>query len=377
MQVATPKRIRDNKSCGRSRVSNGRSLLPKEVDGRSIYARRYRDLVALHTNDLGGAANISAGEQALVRRACVIVINIERLELKFAQAEDVAVEDLDLHQRMSNTLKRLLESLGLKRRAKDVTPSLHDYLKRRTIDHDDDPASAQAEYFAKFRADIEAFITREAIEACVSTGVFERGRTQGIRYSAFCDPSGGSADSMTLAIVHKEKGIAVLDALRERKPPFSPDAVVADFAQLLKSYGINKVLGDRYAGEWIKEPFKKLGIAYDAAAKPKSDLYRDCSPLINSKKVDLLDHPKLVQQLIGLERRTARSGRDSIDHSPGQHDDVCNAACGALVNVGVKKYAYDGSLSWVGNETEETNAAWRRSLRVGHMLQGGGFRRLF
>jgi hypothetical protein len=114
-------------------------LLPKEVDGRSIYARRYRDLVALHTNDLGGIANISAAEQAIVRRAATIIINIERLELKFAQAEDVAASDLDLHQRMSNTLKRLLESLGLKRRAKDITPSLQDYLRSKTIDHDDDP----------------------------------------------------------------------------------------------------------------------------------------------------------------------------------------------------------------------------------------------
>jgi hypothetical protein len=239
-----------------------------------------------------------------------------------------------------------------------------------------DPASAQAEYFAKFRADIEAFITREAIEACVSTGVYERGRAQGTKYSAFCDPSGGSSDSMTLAIAHKEAGISVLDAIRERKPPFSPDAVVADFTQLLKSYGISKVLGDKYAGEWVKEPFKKLGVAYDSAAKPKSDIFRDALPLINSKKVDLLDHPRLVQQFIGLERRTARSGKDSIDHAPGQHDDVCNAACGALVSVGVKKYAYDSSLAWVGESNEDTDKQWRRSQLVGHMLFGGN-RRLF
>jgi hypothetical protein len=235
-----------------------------------------------------------------------------------------------------------------------------------------DPASAQAEYFAKFRSDIEAFITREAIEACVSAGTFERGRAEGMKYSAFCDPSGGSSDSMTLAIGHKEKGISVLDALRERKPPFSPDAVVADFARLLKSYGITKVLGDKYAGEWIKEPFKAHGITYDSAAKPKSDIYRDCLPLINSKKVDLLDHPRLVSQLIGLERRTARSGKDSIDHAPGAHDDVCNAAAGVLTNLGVKKYAYDSTMKWVtGDKSEsETNAEWRADQLRGHLMFG-------
>jgi hypothetical protein len=32
-----------------------------------------------------------------------------------------------------------------------------------------------------------------------------------------------------------------------------------------------------------------------------------------------------------LERRTARSGKDSIDHPPGAHDDVANAVAGVLV----------------------------------------------
>ncbi len=53
-------------------------------------------------------------------------------------------------------------------------------------------------------------------------------------------------------------------------------------------------------------------------------------PGLNSGKVELLDHPRLTAQIIGLERRTARGGRDSIDHAPGAHDDVANAALGAL-----------------------------------------------
>ena len=56
-------------------------------------------------------------------------------------------------------------------------------------------------------------------------------------------------------------------------------------------------------------------------------------PLINSGRVELLDHPRLVAQLCGLERRTAWGGRDSIDHGPGGHDDVANAVAGALVAV--------------------------------------------
>src|SRR5215468_7553125 len=104
----------------------------------------------------------------------------------------------------------------------------------------------------------------------------------------------------------------IVDALREAKPPFNPSEVVAEFAHLLASYGISKVVGDRYAGEWPKEQFGKHGIRYEQSAKPKSDLYIDLLAAINSKRVALLDHPRLISQLVGLERRTARSGRDSI-----------------------------------------------------------------
>ena len=60
-------------------------------------------------------------------------------------------------------------------------------------------------------------------------------------------------------------------------------------------------------------------------------LYRDLLPLVNAGRLELLDLPRLQTQLLGLERRTARGGRDSIDHAPGAHDDVANAVAGACV----------------------------------------------
>jgi hypothetical protein len=167
-----------------------------------------------------------------------------------------------------------------------------------------------------------------------------------VRYYGFVDPSGGSADSMTLAVGHKEGDVVVLDALRERKPAFSPEDVVSEFAELLKSYRITKITGDRYAGDWPRERFREHGVSYEPAQKPKSDLYRDLLPAINSRKLDLLDHPRLLTQLVGLERRTARGGRDSIDHAPGAHDDLANAVAG-LCGCTRSKYAYDSSMSWV------------------------------
>jgi hypothetical protein len=194
-----------------------------------------------------------------------------------------------------------------------------------------DPASAAAEYGASFRTDLEAFVLREAVEACVSTGVHERPPVGGpIKYSCFVDPSGGSSDSFTLAIAHHERSndVVVIDAVRERRPPFSPEATVREFCIFIKSYGILKVTGDRYGGEWPREQFRKLGINYMVAESPASDLYLNLLPLINSGRISLLDHTRLINQLISLERRTARSGKDSISHPPGGHDDVSNAVAG-------------------------------------------------
>jgi hypothetical protein len=125
----------------------------------------------------------------------------------------------------------------------------------------------------------------------------------------------------------------VLDCLLERRPPFSPESVVEEFAAVLAEYKIGSVVGDRYAGEWPREQFQKRGISYEPSEAPKSDIYRELLPLLNSGKVELLDNRKLVAQLTSLERRTSRAGKDSIDHAPGAHDDLANAAAGALVAV--------------------------------------------
>jgi hypothetical protein len=195
-----------------------------------------------------------------------------------------------------------------------------------------DPAGASAEYGGEFRADIETFVSREVVEAAVVPNRFELPPAPGVRYVAFVDPSGGSADDMTLAIAHRdEEDVIILDCLRAATPPFSPDAIAAEFATVVKSYGLSKVHGDRYAGEWPRERFAAHGVKYEIGVKPKGDLYREMLPLLNAARVELVDHRKLVNQLTALERRTARGGRDSIDHPVGQHDDIANAVAGAIV----------------------------------------------
>jgi hypothetical protein len=210
----------------------------------------------------------------------------------------------------------------------------------------EDPTSAAAEYGAEFRRDVESYVSREAIETCVIGGRLELPRVAGVEYVAFTDPAGGSGgDSFTLAISHEADGRAILDAVREIRPPFSPEAAVTEFAALLKAYGLASVTGDRYAGSWPAERFQTEGITYQSAEHTKSELYRELLPLLNSGRAELLDLPRLLAQLASLERRVARGGKDSIDHGPRSHDDVINAAAGALVSVS----AYVPVMLWGGN----------------------------
>jgi hypothetical protein len=247
-----------------------------------------------------------------------------------------------------------------------LNPTLPQSVIDRAMDRD--PAAAAAEYMAEFRSDLEEFVSRDAVLACVTSRVRERAPERDIRYSAFVDPSGGSSDSFTLAIGHKLDSDIVIDAVRERRPPFSPSDVVNELADFLKLYRITSVTGDRYAGEWPREAFRKAGIQYELAAKPKSDLYRDLLPAINSAKIALLDSDRLIAQLVGLERRTARSGKDSIDHAPGAHDDIANAVAGAAALIG--KPGYDTSGKWMANEGDLLAAQrqFQRARFHGHIF---------
>ena len=197
-----------------------------------------------------------------------------------------------------------------------------------------DPASAAAEYGGEFRTAVESFVSREAVEACVVPDRRELPPVSGTTYRAFTDPSGGSADSMTIAVGHTQDDVGVVDLVREVTPPFSPEQVVAEFVETLKAYRVHRVTGDRYGGEWPREQFRKLGVEYALSDDPKSLLYGALLPVLNSGRLELLDHPRLISQLLSLERRTSRGGKDSIDHPPGRgttsHDDVINSVAGLV-----------------------------------------------
>jgi hypothetical protein len=192
----------------------------------------------------------------------------------------------------------------------------------------EDHAAASAEYLAEFRGDIETYISLDVVERCTRSSPKQNAPIPGIRYSAFVDPSGGSADAFTVAIGHRQKGLIIVDAIFIHKAPFSPEVVTEIICDQLRPYRIKTVNGDAYAGMWPREQFRKRGITYATSKKNKNELYRDLLPVLNSEQIELPPDDQLVHELINLERRTARSGKDSIDHPPRGHDDVANAVAG-------------------------------------------------
>jgi hypothetical protein len=227
-----------------------------------------------------------------------------------------------------------------------------------------DPVRNISEYLAEFRLDVEGFVSLDVVLACIAKGVYERAYDPNFAYEAFCDPSGGRVDAMTLCIAHMDyaRQTVVIDAIREAKSPFSPEATVEDFSKLLHDYHITGIQSDKYGGIWPVEMFGKNAILCEQSARPKSDLYRDMLPLLNSARISLLDHPKLVQQLVGLERQVARGGKDSIDHSPSGADDICNSVAGVCCKL-AEYGSYDPTNSWVsGNDhdsKQQDARAWR------------------
>lgn len=214
--------------------------------------------------------------------------------------------------------------------------------------YEKDPASAAAEYGGQFRDDLEQFISREQIDRCTRDEPVELPALRDNRYVAFVDPAGGSGqDAMTLAIAHQEGEQVVVDVAREMRPPFSPAEAVEQFAETIHEYGCRSVIGDRYGGEWCREPFRKAGIDYEIADRPRTDLYRDTLPLLNAGNLELPPMDKLARQFSALQRQKGRSGKDMIDHPRGGHDDLSNAVAGAAVAASKRsKPGIYGLIQW-------------------------------
>lgn len=221
----------------------------------------------------------------------------------------------------------------------EANPSLNGPLGPTMADIEDARCSLPSWMFRRLYQNLpgqpdDAAFDADIVEGAITTGCTILPPVYGEHLEAFCDLSGGKNDDATLAIAANVKGIGVLKLLIDQGPrtrmnkTFSPEAAVEKFAGVLKQYRITEIHGDNYASQWPVIAFAKHNILYKPSVLNRSQVYAAFEPLLNSGKVELLDHPKLLQQLIGLVRKG-----EKIDHHQGEHDDFSNSACGALVKV--------------------------------------------
>jgi hypothetical protein len=102
-------------------------LLLRGVDGRSVVARRYRDVAIALADDLGGQDKLSESSKILVRQAAALTVQVENLQSTIVAGEDVDLEQLT---RLSNVLGRTLQRLGLRKpRARPTSPLAEHFSK--------------------------------------------------------------------------------------------------------------------------------------------------------------------------------------------------------------------------------------------------------
>lgn len=226
-----------------------------------------------------------------------------------------------------------------------------------------DPEAARSEWEAEFRSDLQTFIPEEALEAVVVPGRHELPPQAGVTYTAFVDPSGGRGDAAALALAHVEGDRVILDLARRWPAPHNPQAVIQEMAEILKTYGVRRVTGDRYAGEWPRQEFQKHGVGYDPAPQDKSRIYLDFLPLVLSGRVELLDVKRLINELRNLVRRPRSGGRDLVDHPPRGQDDLANAVAGAVTLAGAGMVRPRPRVRWLGGPSP-----WREVADFGELF---------
>jgi hypothetical protein len=195
-----------------------------------------------------------------------------------------------------------------------------------------DPSRFAREYEGEFAEDLEAFLPAAWVDQAVMTGRHELPPRDGVRYVAAVDPSGGGPDAFTMAVVHAEGSITerrvIQDVMkgwaRRGSSGVNLEGIVDESSAVVKRYGLGSVLGDDYAGQWVKQAFEARGIRYESSPE-KAKAYVELEPLFAQGRIDLLDHPQLARELKTLERRSRPGGRTLVDHPRGGHDDFANA----------------------------------------------------
>jgi len=208
----------------------------------------------------------------------------------------------------------------------------------------EDPERAAAEWNSVWHSDLSDLFDRQLVDAAIDRDVRIRFPRGGVTYIMTADASGGRSDSFTAAIGHVEGDLYVIDRIYERRAPFDVEVAMDEVAQLAHDYRVATVHHDDYGADLVVAGFRRRGLTSKPVAirtqkLNRSEIYLDSVSAFSAGRVRLPHNERLVHQLISLERRPVAGGHDRVDHPKGggNHDDIANATCAAIVLLGATR----------------------------------------
>ena len=221
------------------------------------------------------------------------------------------------------------------------------------LDHaqEKDPVAYEAEFLARFRQDLSSMYEPESVDRAINFDrPMEMGYREGNEYHAFVDTAGGGGrDCYAISIGHRDREgeRIVVDVVRSRAPKFDPAEVTAQYCELLKSYKVFRITGDKFSGDFASSLFAKGGIEYIRSEKTKSELYLEAESVFNTGGADIPNRAILIDQLKRLVRKVRSGGKDSVDVEVGSEDEA-NVVCGLVTLVSGKKELRKGKIFFHG-----------------------------
>ena len=196
------------------------------------------------------------------------------------------------------------------------------------------------EYMAEFTDPISSFIGSDTLNDCIQKGCTELPPHKNATYVAAIDPAFKRDDWALVIAERTADGTIVIDLVRTwtGKPnePLGFESVCQEIARILKLYDINSSIGDQHCAPVIEQQFLELEIIHvesTITASKKMAIFANLKHLLISKKIQLLDDPKLLSQFRNLREHKARNGRVEIRSGHGAKDDLVFAAALAAYHL--------------------------------------------
>jgi len=164
------------------------------------------------------------------------------------------------------------------------------------------------------------------------------------------DISAGRSDGTALAVAFVDGSKTVVAGCWHWPAPHDPSKVRDAMRVVVDQYGGGGVLSDYYAAELSRSFYAEGGITLLRAEHNASETYLKLLPLLTSGRVELPPDPTLRTELLGLERVTGPTGKDTVKHRPNGHDDLANAVAHAVVAASRTASAGDARATVIDSE---------------------------